>query len=132
MSAVTFLGLAKKAGRIESGEETVAMCVRAGRAKLVLIASDAGRSARGFERNDSYPAVTLNCGKSELGAVLGRETVSVACLTDIGFASAFVDKLSAETPGLEELKAELDLARDRAAERKKERPQKAQKRKKQR
>ncbi len=120
MSAVTFLGLAKKAGRIESGEETVATAARAGKAKLIILAADAGRSARGFEKNAACPVVTLPCGKSELGATLGRETVSVACLTDIGFASAFIDKLSLEAPGLEDIKAELDAQNARAEQRKKE------------
>ena len=35
------LGLAKKAGRLEVGEEPVDACVHAGRARLVIVAGDA-------------------------------------------------------------------------------------------
>lgn len=124
MSAVTFLGLAKKAGKIESGDESVAIAARAGKAKLILTASDAGRStvARAASSGETAgcPVVATAYTKGELGGALGRDTVGVAAVTDIGFASAFIHKLSNEMPGLEEAKAALDDLNARAEQRKRE------------
>ncbi len=124
MSAVDFLGLAKKAGRLESGEESVGIAARAGKAKVILTASDAGRStlvrAENAARAAKCPVVPVPATREELGALLGREVVGIAAVTDIGFASAFIDKLSAETEGLEEVRAALDAQNERAMERRRE------------
>ena len=39
--ALQLLSLARKGGRIEAGEEPVDTCIRMGRARLILLASDA-------------------------------------------------------------------------------------------
>ena len=39
--ALNYLALARKAGRIELGEEPVGACARAQKARLVVVASDA-------------------------------------------------------------------------------------------
>ena len=44
-SALHLLGIARKAGRLEVGEEPVAAAVRAGHARLVLVAGDAVKTA---------------------------------------------------------------------------------------
>ena len=44
-SALHLLGIARKAGRLEIGEEPVAAAVRAGHARLVLVAGDAAENS---------------------------------------------------------------------------------------
>ncbi len=125
MSAITFLGLARRAGRLEYGEDTCGMAARAGKAKVILTASDAGHTAvtraGNFAAAAKCPHVPLPYSKSELGAALGRESVGVAALTDIGFAAAFLEKLSAETGGYAAEAAALREDARRAGERRKER-----------
>ncbi len=124
MSALTFLGLARRAGRVEYGEETAGMAARAGKAKVILVASDAGHTARVRAENageaGKCPVAVLPYTRGELGAALGRDTVSAAAVTDISFAAAFMEKLSAESPGYEntaaELSARLQKSRQRDAE----------------
>ena len=43
---LSLLGLAKKAGRVEVGEEPVGAAARAKKARVILVAQDAGRTAR--------------------------------------------------------------------------------------
>ncbi len=121
MSALTFLGLARRAGKVEYGEEASAMAARAGKAKLILAASDAGRTAKTRAENAANtgkcPLAVLPCTREELGAAIGRETVGVAAVTDISFAAAFMEKLSAESPGYEETASQLSRLREKAQER---------------
>ncbi len=124
MSALSFLGLAMKAGKVELGEEYIAMAARAGKARVILTASDAGDSAVTRAQNASAaahcPVAALPYDKESLGAALGKGPVSVAAVTDISFASAFIDKLSAEHEGYLDVKAALDLRNEKALERQRE------------
>ena len=124
MSVLTFLGLARRAGRVEYGEESVGMAARAGKAKVILVASDAGHTARVRAENAGEaakcPVAVLPCTKAELGAALGRDNVGVAAVTDISFAGAFLEKLSAESPGYDQIAAELSARLDRARQRQSE------------
>lgn len=93
------LGLAKKAGRLEIGEEPVGAVCRARQAKLVLVAGDAAsntfRRAAHFGEAGNVLWLSLPQTKQELGFVLGRGSVAMLALTDIGFASTVVKKLAA-------------------------------------
>ncbi len=124
MSALSFLGLAMKAGKVAVGEEYIAMAARDRKARVILTASDAGRNAlvRAGNASDAgrCPIAPLPFSSEELGAALGRGPVSAAAVTDISFASAFIDKLSAESGGCEDIKAALDEKNKKARERQKE------------
>ncbi len=124
MSALSFLGLAMRAGRVEVGEEYIAMAARAGKAKVILTASDAGENALTRAQNASAaahcPVAALPYPKEALGAALGKGPVSAAAVTDISFASAFIDKLSTEHPGFSDIKAALDRQNEKALERQRE------------
>lgn len=121
MSALSFLGLARRAGKVEYGEESSAMAARAGKARLILVASDAGHTSRVRAENAAStgkcPAAVLPCTREELGAAIGRETVGVAAVTDISFAAAFMEKLSAEAPGYEDITSQLSARREKARQR---------------
>ena len=93
------LGLALRAGSVAVGEEPVGALCRANRARLVLLASDAGghtvRRAKSFVYGTNQPILQLPCTKAELGFALGRASCAVAAVTDAGFAALLLRKLAA-------------------------------------
>lgn len=97
-NALGLLGLARKAGRLELGEEPVSAACRGRRARLVLLASDAAENtaerAQRLARTSNARCVRSSFTKAELGAALGRKVCAVLALTDEGFASAFLKKVS--------------------------------------
>ena len=121
MSALSFLGLARKAGRVEIGEEYIAMAARAGKAKLIATASDAGKNTLTRAENAARcPIAALPFTGEELGAALGKGAVSALAITDIHFAHAFAEKLSGERPGFEDIRAALAEKDEKAMERQEE------------
>ena len=96
------LGLARKAGRLEAGEEPVGAACRARQARLVLLASDAApntaRRAAHFGQAGDVPWLSLPLTKAELGGLLGRGSCALLALTDAGFAAAVAEKLAARDP----------------------------------
>jgi len=84
----SFLGLARRAGKLVMGEQAVLDA--ATHIRLVMTAEDlaAGslkRAARAAETANA-PLVTLPHTKEVLGAALGRGTCGILALTDEGFA----------------------------------------------
>lgn len=96
------LGLAKKAGRLEVGEEPVGALCRARQAKLVLLAADAApntcRRAAHFGQAGNVLWLALPFSKAELGLALGRSSCAMVALTDSGFAASILEKLAARDP----------------------------------
>lgn len=96
------LGLAKKAGKLEIGEEPVGAACRSRHARLVLLADDAAanssRRAAHFGQAGNVLFLQLPYTKSELGAQLGRTSVAMIALTDAGFAGAIGEKLALQNP----------------------------------
>ena len=89
---LSMLGLALKAGRVEVGEEPVGAAARAKKARVIFVAQDAApssmRRAQSFARTGSTLCVTLPADKDALGRSLGRGSVAMCAVTDIGFAEA--------------------------------------------
>ena len=119
------LGLARKAGRLEIGEEPVGATCRARQAKLILLACDAApntfRRAAHFGEAGNVLWLELPFTKAELGFALGRGSCAMLALTDVGFASSLVQKLSARDPekygpASQQLKAKADKALQRQRE----------------
>ncbi len=96
------LGLARKGGRAEIGEEPVGAACRARRARLVLLSEDAAsntrRRAAHFGRAGDVPFLEIPFTKEELGGVLGRSSCAMLALTDPGLAAAVLEKLAARDP----------------------------------
>ena len=124
-SVLHLLGIARKAGRVEVGEEPVGAAARAHQAKLILTACDgAGNSLRRaahFAQAGSAPAVQTPYTKGELGLAVGRSSCAMLALTDHGLAAAFARKL-AEADGEQygDTAAELEEKARRALQRQKE------------
>ena len=96
-NAINYLSLAKKAGRIEIGEDSTGAAARALTARLVILAGDAPentcRRARNFVAGTDQQLVTVPFTKEELGAAVGKTVVSMAALTDPALALAFLKAL---------------------------------------
>ena len=96
------LGLARKAGRLEIGEEPVGSACRSKQAKLVLLARDAAsntnRRAAHFGQAGNVLWLELPFSKAELGLALGRGSCAMLALTDVGLSSSLVQKLAVRDP----------------------------------
>ena len=122
---LSLLGLAKKAGRAEVGEEPVGAAARARKARVILTARDAGpssqRRAFSFAQSGGCLCLTIPADKDALGRALGRSSVAMCAVTDIGLAGAIVKKLAAMEPEKYGAAAEqLDSKAQRAMERRAE------------
>ena len=98
--ALGLLGLARKAGKLQTGEESVSVLLTEKRARLTLLASDAGeavsRKLRGLAAGTRQRVLTVPYDKLSLGAALGRPMVSAAAFADVSMALAFVKALPPE------------------------------------
>ena len=95
--ALNYLSLARKAGRIELGEEPVGAAARAKKARLILVASDAGdhswRRAKSFVAGTEQLCMKVPFTKDQLGEAIGRTSLAMAAFTDPAMALAFVKAL---------------------------------------
>ena len=119
------VGLAKKAGKLEVGEEPVGAACRARDCRLVLVARDAAdntfRRVRHFADAGQCLWISIPYTKDELGAAVGRTSCAMLAVTDIGFAEAIAKKLAAVAPEKYQITAEkLHIKAERAAQRRKE------------
>ena len=95
--ALNYMALARKAGRIELGEEPVGSAARAQHARLVIVASDASdhtwRRAKSFVAGTQQQCVKVPFNKDQLGQAIGRTELAIAAFTDPALALAFVKAL---------------------------------------
>ena len=95
--ALNYMALARKAGRIELGEEPVGAVARAQKARLVVVASDATdhtwRRAQSFVAGTQQQCIRVSFTKDQLGEAIGRTALAVAAFTDPALALAFVKAL---------------------------------------
>ena len=95
--ALNYVALARKAGRVELGEEPVGAAARAHHARLVIVASDASdhtwRRAKSFVAGTDQQCIRLPFTKDELGQSIGRQELAIAAFTDPALALAFVKAL---------------------------------------
>lgn len=120
-----YFGIARKAGYLELGEEDTGAAVRAGKAKVVLLAADASDNAKsraeGFVHGRNTLLLRVPCSKEEISAATGKGGCSMAAVTDIGLAESMVAAL-AETDSAaygaaaQELEARRRKAMQRRAE----------------
>ena len=113
--ALGLLAIAQKGGNIEIGEEPVGAAARGGRARLIILASDAAghtqRRAQSFGNAHQTPIVSIDASKDALGATFGRSSVAMAALTDIFLAKSFLERLD----GPERYESQLAAVTEKAA-----------------
>ena len=95
--ARNYLSLARKAGRIELGEEPVGAVARAQKARLLVVAQDASdhtwRRAKSFVAGTDQQCVKVPYTKAQLGEAIGRQELALAAITDPALALAFLKAL---------------------------------------
>ena len=121
--ALNYLSLGRKAGRLELGEEPVGAAARAKKARLILVASDAGdhswRRAKSFVAGTEQLCLKIPYTKDQLGQAIGRTSLAMAAFTDPAMALAFVKALGDPQKYQETLDA-LDKKATRIRQRQKE------------
>lgn len=127
-NGLSLIGLAKKAGRLEIGEEPVGAACRARQAKLLVLAGDAAentlRRAAHFAEAGNAPWVKAPFTKAEMGMAVGRTSCAMAALTDAGLAASLLKKLAALDPEqYGETAAALDTKAAKVLKRQKEQRQ---------
>ena len=100
--ALKLLGLMRPACAIEIGTDRAVDAARAGKARVLLLASDAtetaARKAAYALEGKSALDLKLPFSREELSDALGVGDCTMAAITDMGFAEAFVKLLAAEDP----------------------------------
>ena len=119
--SLNYLSLARKAGLAELGEEPVGAAARAGKAYVILVASDASdhtwRRAKSFAAGTEQQCVRLDSTKDEMGFAIGRTSLAIAAITDVQLALALVKSLPKADPQvLEVLNTKAAKAKKRQAE----------------
>ena len=119
--ALNYMALARKAGRIELGEEPVGAAARVQHARLVIVASDAGdhtwRKAKSAVAGTEQLCIKVPFTKDQLGQAIGRTSLAIAAFTDPALALAFVKAL--DQPDAEVI-AKLEERTQRIQKRQKE------------
>ena len=119
--ALNYVALARKAGRVELGEEPVGAAARAHHARLVIVAEDASdhtwRRAKSFVAGTEQQCVRLPFTKDELGFAVGRTSLAIAAITDPALALALATALGEP----EKHKAVLEVLSAKAVKAKKRR-----------
>ena len=96
---LSLLGLAAKAGRVVSGEFATEKAVKAGKARLVLVAGDASdNSKKKFSDMCTYYKVPyFEFGsKEELGHILGKQMRASLAVIDENFSNALLKHFTAK------------------------------------
>ena len=95
--SLNYMALARKAGRIELGEEPVGSAARAQKARLVVVAEDASdhtwRRAKSFVAGTGQQCIKVPFSKDLLGQAVGRTSLAIGAFTDPALALAFVKAL---------------------------------------
>ena len=98
--ALNYLGIARMSGNVEIGEDNAAALVKAGKARLLLVAKDTSDAAKqraaGYVFGLHTPLAELPFTKAEISQTVGKPGCSMAAIRDLGLAVSFADALSAE------------------------------------
>lgn len=102
-NVLRMLSMARKAGRIEIGEEPVGAAARSKHARVILVAADAAdntvRRAKHFAELGSTVMLQTPYLKAGLGGSVGRTACAMVALTDAGMAAAVARHLAAQDAG---------------------------------
>lgn len=90
---LSLLGLATKAGKVQSGEFSTEKSVKVGKARLVIVSEEASENTKKMFLNmcTHYEVPYYEFGeKEELGHAIGKEMRASLAVSDAGFSSAIV------------------------------------------
>ena len=94
----SFLGLARKANKLVSGDETCERAIKAGKVSLVIVAEDASLNTKKFTDACSYNNINIRIfGKKELlGKFIGKNLRSVIAIQELGFSERIMQMIDDE------------------------------------
>ena len=99
---IGLLGLAQKAGKLQTGEESVSTAAKGHKARLLLLSSDAGertrRHAGQLSQEGNCPLLPVPLTRMELGGAVGRGECVLLAFTDVGLAAAAAKRLAQTDP----------------------------------
>ena len=125
--ALRYMALARKAGRLAVGETGCSTALASGKARLLLLASDASESTRKRAVKMLYgrraPLRTLPWSRAELSELLGKNSCGMMCFTDLPLASRFASSMNEVLDSWSDT-AELLSQREAKAARRKAAPRK--------
>ena len=96
---LAYLGLATRAGKIQSGEFSTEKSVKAGKAAMVIVAEDASNNTKKkFTNMCTFYKVPIYIygTKETLGASIGRELRASLALEDTGVCNAIKKQIDSE------------------------------------
>jgi len=130
-SLLGLIGLARRAGKLELGEESAIAATLAHKARLVLLAADAAdnaaRQVRRAAEQGNAPCMVLPFSKAELGGAVGRSLCAAAAFTDVGLAAAAAKKLAGETEEYRDTAQRLDKKAEKTLRRRREKERRLRK-----
>lgn len=88
--ALSYIGLAMRAGKLVSGDEIVLKAIRSSEAKLVIVAGNASENTRKKFRDKckSYNVpLMIGFDRDTLGSAMGKPERIVLAVTDPGFVN---------------------------------------------
>lgn len=93
---MNLLGLAQRAGKVQSGDFIVEKALKAKTVKLLLLASDAGpnneKKYRHLAQVHDVPIRSF-ATKEELGHAIGKELRVVIAINDEGFSKSMIENI---------------------------------------
>ncbi|HIW34247.1 MAG TPA: ribosomal L7Ae/L30e/S12e/Gadd45 family protein [Candidatus Paenibacillus intestinavium] len=98
--ALSALGMAMRAGKLATGDEIVLKAVRAGKAKLVIVAGDASENTKKkfSDKCGSYNVKLIEAyDRESLGRAIGKPDRVIIAVTDVQFAQLIAGHLSQKT-----------------------------------
>lgn len=98
--ALSLLGMAMRAGKLVTGDETVLKSVQQGKAKLVIAAGDASDNTKKKFRDKcaTYNVKLVEAfDRITIGDAIGKSERVLIAVTDAGFSKSIVQSLSQPT-----------------------------------
>ncbi len=100
--ALSLLGLMRRAGALQIGEDKAIDAVHSGKVRLLLLAEDASdrarRHAEAMTNGRRFQLVSTHYSREALGQALGTGNCAMAAVTELGFANALMKELAAQIP----------------------------------
>jgi len=116
--AMGYIGLARRSGNIELGEQRAKALVKSGRARLLIVASDtspgAKRRAEGYVYGYQTPLINVPYTKEAISQAVGVPGCSMAAFADAGLALGFVRALDTQDETCAAAAAALEQRLERA------------------
>ncbi|MBW7473255.1 ribosomal L7Ae/L30e/S12e/Gadd45 family protein [Paenibacillus oenotherae] len=98
--ALSLLGMAMRAGKLVTGDETVLKTVKQGKARLVILAGDASDNTKKKYRDkcSTYNVKLVEAfDRISLGEAIGKSERVLIAVTDAGFSASITRSLTQPT-----------------------------------